>query len=202
MKLLPYIVIVALIAIIFFQRSCVNPKVTPTVIKTEVKIDTFYDTHTDTVASYVPIPKFILRHDTTYKISDDVQELRSQLVECLGKYYERKIYEDSLKIDSIGYVKINDTISQNNIAGRSYISNYKIPVITKNILITEQTPPKRQVYLGGELVAGGQSFVQGAYLGVLFKNKKDQIFGLKGGLDINGQPLVGVSSYWKIKFHK
>jgi hypothetical protein len=36
----------------------------------------------------------------------------------------------------------------------------------------------------------------------LFKNKKDQIFGLNAGLTADGQPNVGISSFWKITLKK
>jgi hypothetical protein len=34
---------------------------------------------------------------------------------------------------------------------------------------------------------------------LLYKNKKDQIFGASLGINTNGSVVYGVSSYWKIK---
>jgi hypothetical protein len=36
-------------------------------------------------------------------------------------------------------------------------------------------------------------------MGLLYKNKKDQIFGVQTGVSQDLKPYVGVSSYWKIK---
>jgi hypothetical protein len=39
-------------------------------------------------------------------------------------------------------------------------------------------------------------------LGLLLKNKKDQIYNIYGGVDTRGDYQIGVQSYWKIKLGK
>ena len=102
--------------------------------------------------------------------------------------------QDSIKIDSIGYVKITDTVQKNLIIGRSSNVNVKYPIIKETI--TLPYTPKNQLYIGGSVQLGPVGQLNG---GVLFKNKKDQIFGGSVGITSQGQILYGANSYWKIK---
>ena len=91
-------------------------------------------------------------------------------------------------------------MQKNLVVGRSFKYNLTYPVIKETII----TPParKNQLYVGGEVEGSLTSLVSGINAGLLFKNKKDQIFGLKAGLTPQGQPNVGVSSFWKITLKK
>ena len=89
------------------------------------------------------------------------------------------------------------------IVGRSYKYDLKYPKIKETITIKEPYKPKNQLYLGGEISGSRLNLVDQINAGLLFKNKKDQIFGAKVGLNLDGQLHAGVSSYWKISFkHK
>lgn len=154
----------------------------PQIIKT-IPIDVSRDT---IINHYIP--------DTNY------QKLVLQYQDVVNQLLTKNIQIDSLKIDNIGWVRVLDTVQKNLVVGRSFNYTLAYPIIKETITL----PParKNQLYVGGEVVGSLTNLVSGINAGLLFKNKKDQIFGLKAGLTAEGQPNVGVSSFWKITFKK
>jgi hypothetical protein len=53
--------------------------------------------------------------------------------------------------------------------------------------------------MGGGVTGNKQIELQTIQGGVLYKSKRDKIFGLHIGLNNNSQVIYGLSSYWKIK---
>jgi len=145
------------------------------------------DVSRDTIINhYIP--------DTNY------QKLVQQYQDVVSKYLATNLYSDSVRIDTIGYVKVTDTISQNMLLKRGYRINVKYPIITETII--KPAPKVNQLYVGGGIEGNKTNLVNQINAGLLFKNKKDQIFGLNAGLTADGQPNVGISSFWKITLKK
>lgn len=144
------------------------------------------ESHDTIINHYIP--------DTNY------QKLVIQYQEVVNQLLTKNIQSDSLKIDSIGWVHVLDTVQKNLIVGRSFKYNLTYPIIKETVIM----PPvrKNQLYAGGEVETSLTSLVSGINVGILFKNKKDQMFGLKAGLTPQGQPNVGISSFWKITLKK
>lgn len=192
----------ALVLVVLLQR-CGAPKPVdaPTIVK-----DTTWIIKDSTVYSKPQAIKTIpvnVYHDTTYReyLPDtNYQSLVIQYQEVVNQLLAKNIQADSLKVDSIGWVHVLDTVQKNLIVGRSFKYNLKYPIIKETITL----PAKKvnQLYVGGELEADKTNLVSGVNAGLLFKNKKDQIFGVKAGLTPQGQPSVGISSFWKITFKK
>jgi len=142
------------------------------------------ESHDTIINQYIP--------DTNYaKLVIQYQEIVNQLL-------AKNIMEDSIRIDSNGYVKITDTVQKNLIVGRGTQVNIKYPIITETITL----PAKKvnQVYVGGVFQTGAQTPQVG--VGALLKTRKD--FTLGGSLSINtyGDFMYGVGAYWKIKLKK
>jgi hypothetical protein len=154
----------------------------PQLIKT-IPVDVSRDT---IINHYLP--------DTNY------DRLLAQYQEVVNKFLSTNLYSDSVRIDTIGYVKVTDTISQNMLLKRGYRINVKYPIITETII--KPAPKVNQLYVGGGLEGNKTNLVNQINAGLLFKNKKDQIFGLNAGLTADGQPNVGISSFWKITLKK
>lgn len=88
MKYLPYIIIILLLGIIFFQYG--NPKIKEKILKDTITYtDTFIDI--DTVCYPNPIPKIVKITDTMYIDKDSIKQEGDSLI--LPR--ETKIYEDS-----------------------------------------------------------------------------------------------------------
>ena len=113
------------------------------------------------------IPFVVL--DTTYVI-DEVHDT----ITIVKDYNQVKVYSDTMRIDSIGYAYIQDTISQNKIQGRGFSANFNLPTITITKVIVPK--PKSEVYLGvlGDLRAIDNKV--GLGLGLGFKTSKNGLF--------------------------
>jgi hypothetical protein len=160
------IVIAILVIIVFlFLKDKSSYIGQPLVI---IDTDTVYQQKTFT--KYIKgksIPFVVL--DTTYLI-DEVHDT----ITIVKDYNQVKVYSDTMRIDSLGYAYIQDTISQNKIQGRSF----KAEISEKTIYVTKTiTPkPKSEVYLGvlGDLRAFDNKV--GLGLGLGYKTAKNGLF--------------------------
>lgn len=197
------IVIAVLVAIIFLQRSCTsNPSVGSRLSgKPEIK----YDTVWKEVVKFQTKKIKILERDTTFLPGDSIfipdakyDKLKLQY-ELLAKNYGiRNIYRDSVQLDTLGFIVVTDTIQYNTVASRSYLHNYKLPTVIATVL----PQPRRQLYIGGGISIDNGLNLSNLQVGLLYKNRKDQIYGLHTGISQNLQPYFGGSMYWKIKLKK
>lgn len=144
----------------------------------------------------------ILESSVEYIPSDDAAEMKEQFEQLRAELLSRNIFKDQIKIDTFGTIDITDTVQKNQITGRGIIKNLKIPEKITTITNTIYPKPKNQFYAGGGIFGNQIQPIQNINAGILFKNKKDQIFGIGAGLNINGQISYGVQSYWKIKLRK
>lgn len=195
-------IILVLVFIILLQRAC-TPKC-PEVPASEpgVKVDTVYKdivkTETKKVTVYKKDTQYIrepwMVPDTNYAV------LKKQYEDLVNRYAVKNIYRDTIYIDSIGMVILTDTVRKNMLAERMYNHKYKIPTIT--VTKTIPLPPKRQVFIGGAIGATYPVAISNVQAGMLFKDKKDRVFGLSVGLDTRGVMTYSLSSYWKISFKR
>lgn len=131
------IVIVLLVAVLIFFifDDATYTKTDPIIVS-----DTVYQEKTFT--KYIKgksIPFVVL--DTIYKI-DKVHDT----ITIISDYSRVYSYSDTIRIDSLGYAYIQDTISQNKIQGRGFSASFNLPTIT----VTKLIEPKRknELYLG------------------------------------------------------
>ena len=201
------VVVIILVALLFLQR-CNTPKVEiPKPIIT-VQHDTIYYTVHDTLWTLKYIPGKPMagdtkwKHDTVYIPAKDYDGLLKQYTHIEEQYFGYFPYEVKLSLGKYGSAILYDTISTNNIVGSKFIYDIKVPEINNTTTIKEPYIPKTQFYLGGGIDGSKNSLISSMDIGFLVKNKKDQIFGVKAGMGIDGVPHYGVQSYWKISFKK
>ena len=160
------IVIAILVIIVFlFLKDKSSYIGQPSVI---VDTDTVYQQKTFTkFIKGKSIPFVVL--DTTYLI-DQVHDT----ITIVKDYNQVKVYSDTMRIDSLGYAYIQDTISQNKIQGRGFSANFNLPTITITKVIVPK--PKSEVYLGvlGDLRAFDNKLGLGLSLG--YKTAKNGLF--------------------------
>ena len=115
------------------------------------------------------IPFVVL--DTIVKV-DEVHDT----IRIISDYNRIYAYYDTLKIDSVQYVYVSDTISQNKILGRGYGGHF----VEKTIRIetTKIMPPKFAVYWG--VLGDYREFDKkvGFGFGLAFKMPKNGLFTL------------------------
>ena len=163
------IVIVLLVAVlIFFIGSDARyTKTEPTIVS-----DTVYQQKTFTkFTKGKSIPFVIL--DTIYNI-DTTTIYKLDTITIVKDYNQVKVYSDTMRIDSLGYAYIQDTISQNKIQGRGFSANFNLPTITITKVIVPKS--KNEVYFGllGDLRAIDNKV--GLGLGLGFKTAKNGLF--------------------------
>jgi hypothetical protein len=159
------IVIVLLVAVlIFFIASDARyTKSAPTIV-----IDTVYQQKTFT--------KFIKGNSIPFVILDTIYLIDTikDTITIVKDYNQVKVYSDTMRIDSIGYAYIQDTISQNKIQGRGFSANFNLPTITITKLIEQKS--KNQLYLGfiGDLKhSNGQIGIGGS---IALKTAKNTLY--------------------------
>jgi hypothetical protein len=168
---------------------------------TVVKHDTTWSVHDTTI--YKTLKGKVL-HDTIatppqYIADTNYPKLLAQYNDLLGKYLALVEFRDTIRLDTLGYVSILDTINQNYIKGRSVRTNYKIPTVTVTKTITHYDPPKAQLYYGFGIDLNPTFAPTGVRGGLILKTKKDQLIGIQVGTGIDGGINYGFQSYWKIK---
>lgn len=180
------VLIIVLVLVLLYQSQCSRKDpVEPEVI---VTIETKWDTVNVIQTEYVPKwrTRVVTEHDT---IPQDIDTMS-----ILKDYYAKYHYTDTLTLDTLGFLVLNDTISQNSILSRSFTSDISIPTttITKEIYLN-----KREFYWGMG-VNGGTSqldYVGGEFM---FKNKQRNMYGIGVGVNQDLQPTISGRIYWKI----
>jgi hypothetical protein len=185
-KNLQTLLIVVLAVLLLLQRSCSStPPVEPEVI---TEVVTNWDTVKVTTKEYVPkyIRKTIVNIDTFQAPIDTVSILKD--------YYAKYFYTDTIKIDTLGTIVINDTVTRNLISIRDVQSNIFIPTTT----VTNTIYINKREFFGGVSVGANQQMIQNINGEFLYVNKKRNAYGFGIGLDPNFQPIYTVRMYWKI----
>ena len=187
--------IILVLVVLIFSNRCGKP---PVPEKPKIERDTVWMHHDSVIITKPQIINTLpSKIDTIYLPDPDYNKLKEQYMTLLTLYLNKNVQRDSLKIDSIGYVFLTDTVTKNFIDSRKYNYSLKYPIITTTI--TLPPPLKNQVYIGGAL-QGTPSFpINQITAGLLLKNKKDQIFGAYTGFNKDGNMVLGAQIYWKIK---
>jgi hypothetical protein len=189
------LLIVVLVIIILIMRSCDGGGSTPTVKEptTITKVEVRYDTIENVVIKYVPKWK-----EKIVTITDTIP-LEIDTLAILKDYYAKYVYTDTLKLDTIGYAVINDTITRNTIFSRDVTTQLVIPTITQ---INTKYIYKRE-FFGGVSLGGllnsvpNESPIQYISGELMYVNRKRNVYGLGLGIDNNFNPIISGRIYWK-----
>ena len=146
-KLIPYILIVALLGIIFLQRECRPLKVDPLII---TKDTTIYqvDTLTFNNTVYLPKPYKVIEKDT---IHDTIFRTHADTVKAIKDYSSYVKYELPLINDSTGKLKLDVDVQFNRIAKYQLKGTLyeKKTIIEHNHYVIEEK--KNKVFAGLQL---------------------------------------------------
>ena len=181
------LLIVVLVVIILLMRSCSGNKTIPEpkiITETVVKWDTVVVEKTQ----YIPKwrTKVTTIHDTVLANVDTAF--------ILNDYYSTYAYTDTLSLDSLGSIVINDTISKNSILFRDVQPNIFIPTIT----VTNTSYIYQREFFGGISVGSSPTAIQNLNGEILFVNKKRQAYGFGIGVNNEFTPIYTGRLYWKI----
>ena len=159
------IVIVLLVAVLIFFifNDATYTKTEPIVVS-------------DTVYQQKTFNKFIKGKSIPFVVLDTIYliERVTDTITIVKDFNQVKVYSDTMRIDSVGYAYIQDTISQNKIQGRGFSANFNLPTITITKLIEKKD--KNQLYLGfiGDLKhSNGQIGIGGS---IALKTAKNTLY--------------------------
>jgi hypothetical protein len=195
-KILVVVIVALLFTVSAQHRGCNAPQIKADTVTLH---DTTWTVHDSLIVKKLKVKEVI--HDTLppeYIADTNYPKLKAQYDALVFAYLAKKIYADTVKLDTLGYVTVADTVHKNELQNRSYKYNYKIPTVTVTTTITKQAPPKGALFIGGGVTAN-PSEVKSLFGGFLYKSKQDKVFGLNVGLTGNSKIVYGVQSYWKIK---
>jgi hypothetical protein len=195
-KILVVVIVALLFTVAAQHRGCNAPQIKADTVTLH---DTTWTVHDSLIVKKLKVKEVI--HDTLppeYIADTNYPKLKAQYDALAFAYLAKKIYADTVKLDTLGYVTVADTVHKNELQNRSYKYNYKIPTVTVTTTITKQAPPKGALFIGGGVTAN-PSEVKSLFGGFLYKSKQDKVFGLNVGLTGNSKIVYGVQSYWKIK---
>jgi hypothetical protein len=199
-RLLIFIIVVLMAIILFQQNGCtyIHDKQPETI----TVHDTTWQVHDSLIIKKLKIKETI--HDTVstppeYIADTNYSKLKAQYDALVIAYLAKNIYADTVKLDTLGYVTIADTIQKNNLQNRSYKYNYKIPTIHTTTTITKYAPLKNQLYVGGGVDGNKTVGVTNLSAGLLLKTKKDNIYSVTVGSNVEGQINYGFRTFWKLK---
>ena len=200
------ILVVVLLIVILLQRCGGGARDKDTIFESKIIRDTSWvikDSIINTKPQIFKTETYTVpvdRWNTEYLPDTNYDKLIKQYEDLVRELLAKNISSDSIKIDSIGHVYIIDTVSKNMITGRSTRYNVKYPIITNTVIVPEKK--KLQFYVGGGIQGEKSGEINQINGGLLFKTKKDQIIGIYAGTSLNGIPVYGIQSFWKIKFKK
>jgi len=191
------VTIVILVIVILLMQKCngggliniFNKPVEPKII---TKVDTIWETVEIEKEIYVPKwrTKVVTEHDTIeVLIPQDVDTLS-----ILKDYYTEYQYIDTLFLDSLGFITLTDTISQNTILKRDPDFQIQIPtkIIQDIIYINE-----REFYAGMGARTNGENI---SWMGLegIYRTRKGNTFTLGVGTDNENKISVGGGVHWRI----
>lgn len=138
----------------------------------------------------------VWRDSLIYVPSENYDSLLLQYQMLGDKLFMTTVYESEFKLGNYGKAKVIDTVRGNQLIANRLSYDIKIP--EKEVRVVEPAKPVRQVYIGTTITGSQFNPINGIYLGGLYKDRKDRIFGASVGYGHN-QLQFGASSYWKIK---
>jgi hypothetical protein len=157
------------------------------------------------------------RRDTTYLTRDSIvykkgKDIRVEVKvpvyipanvdtqDILKDYFARRFYVDTLDLGEKSFVIVKDTITENKILSRVFESSITERIINDTLFLAEL--PKRQMFVGFQMGFDKKDIFNYGGLNLLYKDKKDKIFGFGLGINSNSQPTIMGSLNWKIKLKK
>jgi len=202
------LLIVLLIGIVYFQNC--NDNENETTVKIDGRKYNLVKIIIDTVEVPVVTVKNVKGDDIyheNYSVDTAVILMKNNIdtQKVIYDYYSKRVYKDTLTLkDSLGYVSIIDTISENRLITRSWYSDIKKKTITETKYLTES--PKNEYYVGINANLDKLDFVNSVGFNLMYKSSKNKIYQFNTGIankPLNSQsrftPYIGGTIFWKIK---
>ena len=158
------------------------------------KVDTQFVDRITEVPKYVP--QYITKVDVdTVEIPMDADTLA-----IIEDYFSTSSVNDTLKLnDGLGWVFVQDEITQNKLKSREFKANVKERTITDTKIVKEL--PKNEFYYGVNMALDRENIFNGVGGGITWKDKKNHLYQLGVGVTQNNSnlvPVMNIGLQWKI----
>jgi hypothetical protein len=191
------VIIIGLVVIILFQKSC--NKCPATIVST--KTDTIWrQSPADIIIDSIPYPVEVRVSGKPYAITiRDTIFVKAppasfDTAEIAADYFKQRMYLDTLRKDS-SYVVVDETVYQNKLFERTLAFHLAYPEIRSTSIIM----PKNKVFAGIDLGGSNLPWINGGISFALL-TKSDNLYSIRGGFTTQGSWYAGGSLYWKIHF--
>lgn len=185
-------IITILVIIIILLSKCSGEQVETINIEPEKIVETIIQTDTVTVEKEIIVPKW-----RTKVVKDTINIEKLIEVDSLSiiqNYLEKYVYIDTIKIDTIGFLTLEDTIYKNEIIYRKPKIDIEIPIKTVNLI---EKVNEREFYAGLGVRTTMNRYTWMGLEGSM-RTKKGNLFLIGIGTDNNNNFSLGGSVHWKI----
>ena len=191
------LVFIVLMAVILFQTCGKYTPQAPTIVRDTIETIIRHDSTIieKPIKSTSVVPEKTIEK---YYYDTNKSDLRDKYIELAKKFEEISTYNKTYPIDTIGSVTVIDTVAQNEIKGRSFKYDIKEKQVFVKETITLPFEPKRQLYVGGELLMSPLG-VNGASIGSFYKDRRDNVYKIGIGSNLALQPQISIGYYKPIK---
>jgi hypothetical protein len=186
------IIITILVIIIILLSKCSGEQVETINIEPKKIVETIIQTDTVTVTKETIVPKW-----RTKIVKDTIKIEKLIEVDSLSiiqNYLEKYVYIDTIKIDTIGFLTLEDTIYKNEIIYRKPKIDIEIPIKTVNLI---EKVNEREFYAGLGVRTTMNKYTWMGLEGSM-RTKKGNLFLIGIGTDNNNNFSLGGSVHWKI----
>ncbi len=185
-------IITILVIIIILLSKCSGDKGVTPVAEPKIVTETVVRVDTVTVIEEKVIPKW-----RTKVIKDTIEVekiIEVDTTSIIKEYLEKFVYIDTIMIDTIGFITIEDTIFRNEVIYRKPTINIKTPIKTINII---EKVNEREYYIG---LGARTTMNKYTWMGLegSMRTKNGNIFLLGVGTDNENNFSLGGSVHWKI----
>lgn len=195
-----YILVIVLLTIIMFFQKCDKSSHVEIPVPRIDTIVNYVEIHDTVIVKKTKLiksePDTLWKDSVLYMPDTSYPRLLKQYKDIGNRFYTTHMYKTVFPIGNYGSVSVVDIVKANQLVSSQLVSNLVIP--EKTVTIIKQSPPTRQIYLGLGAYGSKRNFIDGVYVGALYKDRKDRMFGYNIGYNKTIQ--FGLSSYWKVKF--
>jgi hypothetical protein len=187
---------ISVLTTVYFLKCRTNTPVSISKVDTVIKYIHVSDTVFKRSIVKLPGETDTLWKDSVIYIPDtSYPKLLEQYKKLGNQYFTKNTYSTTFKIE-YGSVKVIDTIQANKLISSALELDVKIP--EKIVTIEKQPLPKREFYTGTYILGNKINIISGVGTGILYKDKKDKIYGVSIGWTPQGVEY-GLSTYFKLQ---
>jgi hypothetical protein len=159
-----------------------------------------HEVDTQFVDRITEVPKYVPKYIT--KVSVDTVEITmdADTLAIIEDYFSTYAVNDTLKLnDGLGWVFVQDEITQNKLKSREFKASVKERTITDTKIVKEL--PKHEFYYGVNMALDRENIFNGIGGGLTWKDKKNHLYQLGVGVtqsNSNLVPVLQLGLQWKI----